>query len=339
MPDTFEFRTVAETLRALSFQRPMFSPDSNQFVLRSGLRLMTLEHRGDPNNLAECDWISDSGFGISKGVTDLFALREIKPHGNGAELMPISPYFRWAYMLESVVGKSVLAHAYFGGDGGAISTCLFRLCDKSGLWAEFVKAVDRYREVPSYWQQGRDEIEKSASDTLYSLHREHARVQGAQSPRDGATDVTKVFLKYAEQFADGADYDAAETGIRYYLQKLSSAVGTNLVPELELGVFQELSPKAFVAFFSGYIDREIVRRMLQTMRECAIKRALTGEGIPAFRYDSLVQQFYYATIPLSQDEINKRWLDENAPQDLLNFRYAAKLSDKLSENVVRHLCM
>lgn len=337
--DTFEFRTVAETLRALSFQRPMYSPDLHQVYLRSGLHMMTLERRGDPTDFVECDWVNDDGFGISKGITDLYALRETRGQGNGADLMPILPYFRWAFLLESVVGGRALAQAYYGGDRGAISSCVFRLCGDSRAWTELIKTIDRYREVPSYLQQRRDEIEKYASDTLYSLYREHARVQGAQSPRDGVTDATKLFLKYAEQFADGADYDAVETGIRYYLQKLSSAVGANLIPELELGVFQELSPNAFVAFFSGYIDREIVRRMLQTMRECAIKRALTGEEVPAFRYDSLVQQFYYATIPLSQDEINKRWLDENAPQDLLNFRYAAKLSDKLSENVVRHLCM
>lgn len=235
-------------------------------------------------------------------------------------------------MLESIVGKRALAQAYYGGDRETISASVIRLCGESRAWTEFIKTVDRYREVPSYLQQGRDEIEKYASDTLYSMYREHF-------PKDGMNDSAKLFLEYAKQYADGGEYDAVETGIRYYLQKLSCAVGADLIPELELGVFQELSPKAFVAYFSGYIDREIVRRMLQTMRECAIKRALTGEEIPAYRYDSLVQQFYFAAVPLTQDEISKRWLDANAPRDLLNFRYAAKLSDKLSENVVRYICM
>lgn len=49
--DTFEYRVVAETLRALSFQRPMLSPDLHQVYLRSGLRMMTLERLGDPATL------------------------------------------------------------------------------------------------------------------------------------------------------------------------------------------------------------------------------------------------------------------------------------------------
>jgi len=74
------------------------------------------------------------------------------------------------------------------------------------------------------------------------------------------------------------------------------------------------------------------------VRQAALQRALSGEIIAESDYHALSNRLIEASTVLSKDDQNERWLRGHLNDALINLKYAAGLSNELSESVVRKLC-
>lgn len=148
------------------------------------------------------------------------------------------------------------------------------------------------------------------------------------------------FMKYADSVTM-AEWDPQEVkaGIEVYLQDHSLIdIEDELSAEIELLMFKEMPPSTFNAFFAKYAKRQAVESIVTTAKQSAIRRALVGETIAESNYQALSNQLIEASIVLSQDAQNKRWLKEQLDEALLNLKYSAGLSSEISESVARALC-
>ena len=126
------------------------------------------------------------------------------------------------------------------------------------------------------------------------------------------------FIRYADSIAM-PDWESADVkaGIESYLHDHSLLESDDEISaEVELLIFKEMSPPTFNAFFAKYAKRKSVE---------SIEMALSNRLIEA------------STV-LSKDDQNERWLRGHLNDALINLKYAAGLSNELSESVVRKLC-
>ena len=148
------------------------------------------------------------------------------------------------------------------------------------------------------------------------------------------------FIRYANSIAM-PDWESADVkaGIESYLHDHSLLESDDEISaEVELLIFKEMSPPTFNAFFAKYAKRKSVESIEMAVRQAALQRALSGEIIAESDYHALSNRLIEASTVLSKDDQNERWLRGHLNDALINLKYAAGLSNELSESVVRKLC-
>ena len=154
--------------------------------------------------------------------------------------------------------------------------------------------------------------------------------------------MSKIFdmlLLHAKMLlGDGMDSQLQAEMERYLKQNQLFEIEDEIDAEFELLMFKQMSPSVFRSFFMRYGQREEVELIAGQAKAAAIQRALDGKTFPQDRYQPLVDALLKAGTKLSEDEDNKRWLKPQLDTVLMNLKYAAGLSDEVSEEVARALC-
>ena len=112
------------------------------------------------------DGIFDRNRGLNEGLTEMYALRELKAQGDTEAAGSITSYPEasgYAYMMEDIVGREAVADAYFGGNIEQLRTEFIRLNDNDETaWESFSKDVETV-------EYGTDNVEITSAKTRLSI--------------------------------------------------------------------------------------------------------------------------------------------------------------------------
>lgn len=147
-----------------------------------------------------------------------------------------------------------------------------------------------------------------------------------------------LLLNYAEDLLGEADSKLKDGMLGYLKGNELFEIEDAVDAEFSLLMFKKMPPAVFRSFFTHYAQRKNVEHLAMQAEAFALRRAMDGETISQERYQPLVEDLLKVGAELSEDEKNQSWLKPRMDAVLMNLKFAAGLSNEVSEEVARALC-
>lgn len=133
-----------------------------------------------------------------------------------------------------------------------------------------------------------------------------------------------------------SEYTDVVDGMKYYIKEhqLDEYENAEIASKRELVRFRGISPSDFVAFFSNYELRSKIEMFRRDCSNLALNRLSTGSVISEEQFKENFQAYYQLSADLASDPRYSSWLSRIGKDISIDLRFAANLSDVVSEEVV-----
>lgn len=154
----------------------------------------------------------------------------------------------------------------------------------------------------------------------------------------------KQVIDYFKEFACSllgqnfdSEYPDVVAGIQYYIDEyqLDDYQNPENVSKRGLIRFRGISANDFIEFFSDYELRSKLEMFRRDSSNLALNRLSTGSIISEDQCKEKLQAYYTFAADLATDSRYSTWLSEIGKEISINLKFAANLSDVVSEGVAQ----